>query len=465
MNQPVFDCPCCACRAPAEPRSRFESAERREAMARRPPARAAKPGAFADSRSTAPLLTDFELGQSAASTPDGAHAATPARAVGARDLDLAETPRRGPAGSCSHVRTHQNEAAFLYQLVGRLFGTNNFPDCSNMCHDSSGVALSEVIGINKGTVSLSDFDHADLIFVVGQNPGTNHPRMLSTLREAARRGAAIVAINPLREVGLVRFAHPQKPLDVFGGAAREALRPDPDRRRHAFFLASPAGVEPISPPPLARRPPRCPPSRKDCPPHRPSSANNEGSVRGASTCSRWPLPVQSSAPSRRGHDAQDRPGCTRGERVMRAGRRASRRHSPSRAIRDRHLMLLRATSAGGPGCVRFADTQRPGRSHDGIYHCRARVPRALARCAVSPPRAPVPHRRTSARSTRDLGTLSRSAALPDATARHRRTAAGSSAADDRELREAQPQHLTRAARADPACSAREIEVQAGGPQS
>jgi molybdopterin-dependent oxidoreductase alpha subunit len=110
-----------------------------------------------------------------------------------------------------------NEAAFLYQLVGRLFGTNNFPDCSNMCHDSSGVALSEVVGVNKGTVSLEDFEHADLILIVGQNPGTNHPRMLSTLRDAARRGATIVAVNPLREVGLARFAHPQKPLDLLGG--------------------------------------------------------------------------------------------------------------------------------------------------------------------------------------------------------------------------------------------------------
>jgi molybdopterin-dependent oxidoreductase alpha subunit len=86
-----------------------------------------------------------------------------------------------------------------------------------MCHESSGVALSEVVGVGKGTVSLSDFDHADLILVIGQNPGTNHPRMLTTLREAAKRGATIVAINPLHEVGLAKFAHPQKPLDLFGG--------------------------------------------------------------------------------------------------------------------------------------------------------------------------------------------------------------------------------------------------------
>jgi formate dehydrogenase major subunit len=84
-----------------------------------------------------------------------------------------------------------NEAAFLYQLLGRLVGTNNFPDCSNMCHESSGVGLSEAIGIGKGTVTLADFELADAIFVIGQNPGTNHPRMLTELQAAARRGARI----------------------------------------------------------------------------------------------------------------------------------------------------------------------------------------------------------------------------------------------------------------------------------
>ena len=112
-----------------------------------------------------------------------------------------------------------NEAAFLYQLFVRELGTNNLPDCSNMCHESSGRGMSEVVGIGKGTVRLEDFDHADAIFVFGQNPGTNHPRMLTTLREAKLRGAKIVAINPLREAGLLRFAHPQKPGDLFGGVA------------------------------------------------------------------------------------------------------------------------------------------------------------------------------------------------------------------------------------------------------
>ena len=103
-----------------------------------------------------------------------------------------------------------NEAAFLYQLFARQLGTNNLPDCSNMCHESSGAALNQTIGIGKGTVSLEDFDLADTIFLIGQNPGTNHPRMLSSLQKAKRKGATIIAINPLPEAGLMGFAHPQE---------------------------------------------------------------------------------------------------------------------------------------------------------------------------------------------------------------------------------------------------------------
>lgn len=110
-----------------------------------------------------------------------------------------------------------NEAAFLYQLMGRQLGTNNFPDCSNLCHESSGTALKEAIGVGKGTVSLDDFEHADLIFVVGQNPGTNHPRMLIDLQKAANRGAQIVVVNPLKEVGLQSFIHPQDVTAVLTG--------------------------------------------------------------------------------------------------------------------------------------------------------------------------------------------------------------------------------------------------------
>jgi molybdopterin-dependent oxidoreductase alpha subunit len=103
-----------------------------------------------------------------------------------------------------------NEAAFLYQLFVRQFGTNNLPDCSNMCHESSGTGMKETLGFGKGTVTLADFDLADAIFVIGQNPGTNHPRMLTSLMQAKRRGCAIVHINPLPETGLARFKHPQE---------------------------------------------------------------------------------------------------------------------------------------------------------------------------------------------------------------------------------------------------------------
>ncbi|WP_043486587.1 MULTISPECIES: FdhF/YdeP family oxidoreductase [Streptomyces] len=109
-----------------------------------------------------------------------------------------------------------NEAAFVLQLFARAFGTNNLPDCSNMCHESSGAALFETLGIGKGDVSLTDIYHADLIFVVGQNPGTNHPRMLSALEECKRRGGRIVAVNTLPEAGLMRFKHPQEPRGVIG---------------------------------------------------------------------------------------------------------------------------------------------------------------------------------------------------------------------------------------------------------
>jgi molybdopterin-dependent oxidoreductase alpha subunit len=110
-----------------------------------------------------------------------------------------------------------NEAAFLYQLFVRCYGTNNLPDCSNLCHESSGTGLQEVIGVGKGTVDLEDFERADLVLVLGQNPGSNHPRMLTTLQRAARRGCRIVSINPLRERGLVSFAHPQELRGLLGG--------------------------------------------------------------------------------------------------------------------------------------------------------------------------------------------------------------------------------------------------------
>ncbi|PKR45231.1 FdhF/YdeP family oxidoreductase [Streptomyces sp. EAG2] len=112
-----------------------------------------------------------------------------------------------------------NEAAFLYQLFAREFGTNNLPDCSNMCHESSGSALTETIGVGKGSVLLEDLYQADLIIVAGQNPGTNHPRMLSALEKAKQGGAKIITVNPLPEAGLERFKNPQTVKGMARGTA------------------------------------------------------------------------------------------------------------------------------------------------------------------------------------------------------------------------------------------------------
>lgn len=109
-----------------------------------------------------------------------------------------------------------NEAAFAYQLFVRAFGTNNLPDCSNMCHESTSLAMAEVVGIGKSTIAYDDFEKADLIIILGQNPGTNHPRMLTALEDAKRNGAEIVAVNPLPEAGLRRYKNPQVPRGIVG---------------------------------------------------------------------------------------------------------------------------------------------------------------------------------------------------------------------------------------------------------
>ncbi|MFT4752949.1 MAG: molybdopterin-dependent oxidoreductase alpha subunit [Salibacteraceae bacterium] len=109
-----------------------------------------------------------------------------------------------------------NEAAYLYQLFVREYGTNNLPDCSNMCHESSGAGLSETVGIGKGSVTLADFEHAEVVIVMGQNPGTNHPRMLSALEDTKKNGGKIISVNPLPEAGLMNFKHPQKPAHLLG---------------------------------------------------------------------------------------------------------------------------------------------------------------------------------------------------------------------------------------------------------
>lgn len=113
-----------------------------------------------------------------------------------------------------------NETAFLYQLMVRKYGTNNLPDCSNMCHESSGVGLSETVGIGKGSVKLEDIYQAEVILVIGQNPGTNHPRMLSALQKCKANGGKIVHINPLPEVGTERFVDPQSPIEILKGGTK-----------------------------------------------------------------------------------------------------------------------------------------------------------------------------------------------------------------------------------------------------
>ncbi|WP_084464591.1 FdhF/YdeP family oxidoreductase [Microtetraspora fusca] len=219
-----FDCPGCAWpegdhRSPAEFCENGAKAVAEEATTRR-----VTPEFFA-AHSVRELAgrTDYWLGQQGRLTepmykPAGSDHYRPvgwdeAFAVIARELRALASPDE--ALFYTSGRT-SNEAAFVYQLLVRKFGTNNLPDCSNMCHESSGSALNETLGIGKGTVSLADLHRADLVFVVGQNPGTNHPRMLSALEKAKRNGARIIAVNPLPEAGLLRFKNPQRASGVVG---------------------------------------------------------------------------------------------------------------------------------------------------------------------------------------------------------------------------------------------------------
>ncbi|GAA4678507.1 FdhF/YdeP family oxidoreductase [Phytohabitans rumicis] len=220
-----FDCPGCAWPEPAPgARSHTEFCENgAKAVAEEATLRRITPEFFAEHPISALAeQSDHWLGQQGRLTSPmvrapGADHYTPiswddAFALTARHLREAE-----PAESVFYTsgRT-SNEAAFLYQLLARAHGTNNLPDCSNMCHESSGVALTGAIGVGKGSVTLEDIHRAALIVVVGQNPGTNHPRMLSALEEAKRRGAKILAINPLPEAGLINFRNPQKPRGLVG---------------------------------------------------------------------------------------------------------------------------------------------------------------------------------------------------------------------------------------------------------
>lgn len=226
-NQPQgFDCPGCAW-PDRNPHSSFEFCENgvkavaaeatrrrvtREFFAAHPVEWLARQDDYfleSQGRLTEPMFYDGESDHYRPVSWDEAFA------IVARHLHALELPDQ--ALFYTSGRT-SNEAAFLYQLFVREFGTNNLPDCSNLCHEPSGLAMTEQIGVGKGTVTLDDFARAEAIFVFGQNPGTNHPRMLGELRSAAKRGCRIVVFNPLRERGLERFADPKNPLELAGGS-------------------------------------------------------------------------------------------------------------------------------------------------------------------------------------------------------------------------------------------------------
>ncbi|GAA2994709.1 FdhF/YdeP family oxidoreductase [Actinokineospora diospyrosa] len=220
-----FDCPGCAWPEPRGGRHVAEFCENgAKAVAEEATRRRVGPEFFA-THSIAALAekTDYWLGQQGRITqpvvlrPGATHYEpiewSEAYSLIAAQLRALSTPDE--AVFYTSGRT-SNEAAFLYQLLVRSFGTNNLPDCSNMCHESSGAALAETTGVGKGSVSLADIALADLVVVVGQNPGTNHPRMLSALEQAKEAGAQIIAVNPLPEAGLLRFKNPQKVRGVLG---------------------------------------------------------------------------------------------------------------------------------------------------------------------------------------------------------------------------------------------------------
>ncbi|HEY0236314.1 MAG TPA: FdhF/YdeP family oxidoreductase, partial [Afipia sp.] len=223
MNQPRgFDCPGCAWPDPKHTSS-FEFCENgAKAVSWEATAKRTTPEFFAnhtvselwnwrdydlenEGRLTHPMVYDHASDKYLPISWDEAFAKIGAALRALPDPNMAEFYTSGRAS---------NEAAFLYQLFVREYGTNNFPDCSNMCHEATSVGLPVSIGVGKGTVTLEDFDHSDAIFCIGHNPGTNHPRMLTTLREASKRGVPIIAINPLRERGLERFTSPQDPVEM-----------------------------------------------------------------------------------------------------------------------------------------------------------------------------------------------------------------------------------------------------------
>ncbi len=227
MNQKHgFDCSSCAWPDPDDDRSPIAEYCENGAKALAEEATLKKlTGEFFAQHSVAELaeLTDLSIGkqgriaQPVYLPPDSTHykpiSWEDAYKKIAEHLNKLESPNE--AAFYTSGRT-SNEASFLYQLFVREYGTNNMPDCSNMCHESTSVALAEAIGIGKGTVTLNDFYDTDVIIIMGQNPGTNHPRMLSALEKAKKNGSKIIAINPLREAGLIAFKNPQNPKGIMG---------------------------------------------------------------------------------------------------------------------------------------------------------------------------------------------------------------------------------------------------------
>lgn len=223
QNQPDgFDCPGCAW-PDREQAPTFEFCENGvKAVAAEATSKRVKPAFFA-AHTVADLLrqSDYQLEQHGRLTDPMVYdrasdkylpiAWDDAFALIARHLKALPDPNQ--AAFYTSGRTG-NEAAFLFQLFVRMYGTNNFPDCSNMCHEPTSRGLPGTVGIGKGTVTLEDFEHADTLLIFGQNPATNHPRMLGELRDCAKRGARIVSINPLRERGLERFTSPAHALEM-----------------------------------------------------------------------------------------------------------------------------------------------------------------------------------------------------------------------------------------------------------
>jgi molybdopterin-dependent oxidoreductase alpha subunit len=226
-----FDCPGCAWPDPAVRKTAEFCENGAKAVAEEATRRRITPEFFAEhSVSELAERSDYWLGQQGRLTtpmfkPEGEDHYRPVSWDEAFGVIAAELTAIDPDRAVFYTsgRT-SNEAAFLYQLFARQLGTNNLPDCSNMCHESSGAALSQTLGVGKGSVLLEDLYAADLIIICGQNPGTNHPRMLSALQEAKKHGARIVAVNPLPEAGLLRFKDPQRPSGLVGAGDKLADR-------------------------------------------------------------------------------------------------------------------------------------------------------------------------------------------------------------------------------------------------